>query len=144
MLFRRLALVVVLIGIGTGSGCEKPKPPPPDGTSGVRGVALAPAEPADENGTVPPRQPWTQVRIDAMLVNSPDADYQTKVHTVVDAQGRFEFALNPGTYLIGAYDPERLRGKMLSPMLVKVEPGAFTQIVFDYDKLNVRDVPEGR
>ena len=141
-LLRWLMVWAWLSAAAACAGCGKPQLPPPDGSSGVRGVALAPAEPPGEDGKTPARQPWTGLRVGAMLANSPDADYKTEVRTLVDAQGRFEFALNPGQYLINVFDPERLTGKMSSPMLIKVEPGKFTEIIVDYDKLGlVQKVP---
>ena len=77
-----------------------------------------------------------------MLANSPDADYKTKIRTIADANGAFRLDLNPGEYIIGVYEPTLLKNKLLSPMMVKVEPGRFTEIVIDYDKLNVRDLPK--
>jgi hypothetical protein len=123
------------------TGCSKP-PPPPDGTSGVRGVCLLPAEPPDEAGKVPDRQPWAELDVHATLVNSPDADYKTKFSTHSAADGTFRLELNPGEYIVGVYDSTLLRNKMLSPMHVKVEPGRFTEVVIDYNKLNVRALPD--
>ena len=116
--------------------------PKPDGTSGIRGVCLLPAEAPGEGGKAPGRKPWADLDVHAMLANSPDADYKTKFRTHSAPDGTFRLDLNPGEYLVGVYDPKLLKDKMLSPMHVKVEPGKFTEIVIDYDKLNVRDLPK--
>src|SRR3954463_3330323 len=126
------------------AGCSsKPGPlPQPDGTSGSEGVCLLPEEAPGEDGKVPPRERWAGVEVSATLTNSPDADYDRKFRTTANADGTFRLALNPGTYIVGVYDRERLHNKMLSPLLVKVEAGRFTETVIDYDKLNVRDLPK--
>lgn len=123
------------------TGCSSPPEPKPDGSCGIRGTCLLPAEPADNDGKVPERQPWAGVVVTALRVNSPDADYKTQIRATADAAGEFRLALNPGEYSVGVHDPTLLKNKMLSPMLLKVEAGRFTEVVVDYDKLNVRDLP---
>lgn len=124
------------------AGCAKSPPPPPDGSSSIQGKCLLPAEPPDEDGKAPDRQPWAGVIVTAREVNNPDGNNERQFHTTAGDNGEFKLDLNPGQYLVGLHDPERLAGKMLSPMLVRVEPGKFTDIVLDYDKLNVRDIPQ--
>lgn len=122
------------------AGCSKSPPPPPDGSSGISGICLLPSEPAGEDGKLPPRKRWARLRIEAMLVNSPNAEHAPKTRTISDGTGAFRLVLNPGDYVVGMSDDDLLKNKALSPMIVKVEAGQFTEIVIDYDKLNVRDV----
>lgn len=76
-----------------------------------------------------------------MLVNSPNAEHAPKTRTISDGTGAFRLVLNPGDYVVGVSDDNLLKNKALSPLIVKVEAGRFTEIVIDYDKLNVRDFP---
>jgi hypothetical protein len=138
---RRVCFALLLCALPL-AGCSKPEQPKPDGSSGIKGVCLLPAEPPDADGKVPDRKRWPGLEISAMLVNSPAADFKTKFRTTANPDGTFQLALNPGEYTIGVYDRALLHNKVLSPMLVKVEPGGFTEIVIDYDKLNVRDLPK--
>src|SRR5262245_8573690 len=115
---RTFALLFVALFVG----CSKPEPPP-DGSSGVKGVCYLPAEPAGEDGQVPPRKPWVELDVHAVRINSPEADYKTKIQTLSAADGTFKLNLNPGEYIIGVYEPKLLKNKILSPMTVKVESG---------------------
>lgn len=74
-----------------------------------------------------------------MRVNDPAADGTRSGETVAGGGGEFRLALNPGEYALGVYDADRLSGKTLDPIRVRVEVGRFTEVVIDYDKLNVRE-----
>jgi len=131
---KRLSFVAVAVVLL--AGCGKRPPPTPDGSSGVRGVCLLPA--GDTPGE---RERWVGLQITAREVNNPDADHERVTRAASDERGEFRIPLNPGEYIIGVHDPELLRNKMLSPLTVRVEPGRFAEVVIDYDKLNVRDLP---
>ena len=116
------------------AGCGKPAPVKPDGSSGISGTCLLSAV-----GGAGERQRWASVRVSAVRVNDPTADDTRSGETVAGGQGEFRLALNPGEYMLGVSDTERLSGKSLDPIRVRVEAGKFTEIVIDYDKLNVRN-----
>jgi len=88
------------------------------------------------------RTPWSEVEVFANEVNNPNGNSTRRYQVGTDSKGYFRMPLNPGQYTLGVSDPERLRGKMHSPMLVKVEAGSFTDVTVDYEKLNVRDLPQ--
>ena len=129
-----------LVGAVLVVGCTRPEPPP-DGSCGIAGICLLPAEPPGEDGKVPEREPWVGAEVGALRINSPHADYKTNIRVTSDSTGSCRLPLNPGEYSVGVHDPKLLSGKMLSPLHVKVEAGRFTDVVIDYDKLNVRDIP---
>jgi hypothetical protein len=103
---------------------------------------LLPAEPPDENGNVPDRRRWGGVVVHVSHTNhsSDDPTWNLRYQATADADGRFEIALNPGDYIISPYDPHLLKDMMISPECVKVEAGRFTEVVIDYDKLNMTKV----
>lgn|SRR5262245_7417934 len=138
--FRFAAWVLCLAVLA--AGCSRPAPPKPDGSSGVRGRCLLPAADVAKDGNAAERKRWAGVEVTAHQMNSPYADYDNSYRATADANGEFRLALNPGEYTIGVYDPKLLKNKMLSPISVKVEAGQFTEVVIDYDKLNVRDLPK--
>jgi len=120
------------------TGCTK-KPTEPDGTSGIRGICLLPAEEPDGDGKVPERKRWAGVIITASHtnINSHDPRWTLKFHTTADSSGVYQLALNPGDYLIFPYDSERLKNKAISPFITKVEAGRFTELTIDYDKIKM-------
>lgn len=124
------------------AGCESPPPPPPDGSSGIRGVCLLPAEDPDEDGKVPERRRWPGVIIIASHTNitSKDTCWGREYRATADASGSYTLPLNPGDYLISPHDPERLKGMAITPMVVKVEAGRFADVTIDYDKIQMRPV----
>lgn len=134
-----LRSAAVLLSVALLAGCPKPEERPPDGSSGIYGTCLLPTEPPGEHGKVPARQPWAGGSVTIQRLNSADS---RNLRSPVDEKGAFRMALNPGQYIVGRYEPELLQGKMLSPLIVKVEAGQFTEVVVDYDMLNVRDLPK--
>jgi hypothetical protein len=123
------------------ASCAKAPPPPPDGSCGVQGVCLLEAEPAGDDGRVPDRRPWAGVRVNAREENNPDGNDPHTYSAVTDESGRFRIALRPGRYSVGVHDPDRLAGKMHSPVGFRVEPGKYAEVVLDWDKMHVRDIP---
>ena len=117
------------------TGCSG-KPPEPDGTSGIQGTCVLAAEPGETE-----RKPWAKVEVSAHIQNSKYDGTARTYRVMTDENGAFRLPLIPGEYSVGMSDPERLRGKVHSPMTVKVEAGTFTDVTIDYDKLNVRDLP---
>lgn len=79
------------------------------------------------------------MRVIATRVNDPAADGTRTGEVIAGQRGEFRLALNPGEYILGASDMVRLSGKFSDPIQVRVEPGQFTEVVIDYDKLNVRN-----
>jgi hypothetical protein len=141
---RFLATMCCLLIFGHLAGCDRPEPKP-DGSSGIRGICLLPAEPPGEDGKIPERRPWAGIQVHANRINSAHDDTeQTKPRVMTDANGAYQIALNPGQYLVGVHDPHRLQNKMTSPQNVKVEAGRFTEVTIDYDKINVQDLPKRR
>jgi len=138
----RIFLAACAFSAGLLTGCSKPPPPKPDGSSGISGVCLLPAEPPDENGKVPDRKRWAGVRITVEHANhsSDDPTWGLKYQTTANENGTFEVPLNPGHYLVSPYDPALLKDMAISVIPVKVEPGQFTAIVIDYDKLEMQKV----
>lgn len=121
----------------TKISCDKPAPPPPDGSSGLQGSCLLSAE-----GKAGERQHWPNVRIDFTPSNNGILDTSHLIHAMADEQGRFRVPMNPGEYLVGLSDLVRLKGKAHGYYKVKVEPGRFSEIVIDWDKMNIRDWQE--
>jgi hypothetical protein len=122
------------------TGCSKPKPPPPpDGTSGIQGVCLLPAEPPDPDGKVPELKPWAGVIIVALHTNntSEDATFGLQHQTTADQEGKFKLALSPGDYVVGVNDPKVPNSLANAPVQIKVEPGRYTEMILDHDKLDM-------
>jgi hypothetical protein len=118
------------------AACSKPAPPQPDGSSGVEGTCLLAAVPAEKGEKAPARHPWAGV-----AVNAREAEGSHTFTTTTDMAGRFRLPLNPGEYVVEMHDRVRLMGKTHTPLSVRVEPGSFTEVVVDYDELNVRKTP---
>ncbi len=66
--------------------------------------------------------------------------YGIKYRAKADAAGKFELALHPGAYMVFPYDYERLKGMVISPFIITIESGRFTDFVLDYDKIEMKDV----
>ena len=118
---KRLALALVVVALascgGEGAG---------DGTSGIRGQALAGPQCPVETQTSPcPPVPYEGTVV-ATDVGS-GAEYTVDT----DSNGRFELPLEPGTYevtIVSESSPP-----FAKPQTVTVEPGSFTEIVVSVD-----------
>jgi hypothetical protein len=118
---KRFALAFVLVAVascgGHGAG---------DGTSGIRGQALAgPQCPVETQGSPCPPVPYEGTVV-ATDVES-GADYTVDT----DAQGRFELSLEPGTYEVSIVSDSS--PPFAKPQTVTVEPGSFREIVVSVD-----------
>jgi hypothetical protein len=119
---QRIAIVlvaVVLAACGSDAGAE-------DATSGIRGRASAgPQCPVEVEGSPCPDLPWQGTVI------ATDADSGATSTVTTDAEGRFEFALDPGTYEVtiapGSSPPSA------EAQTVVVEADSFTEIVIAVD-----------
>jgi hypothetical protein len=120
---KRFAPVLVLVAAlalgacgASGSG---------DGTSGIRGQALAgPQCPVEIEGSPCPDRPFEGT---VVATNTEDEDFTVDT----DAQGRFELALAPGTYEVSIVSEDQ--PPFAKPQTVEVQPGAFTRITVAVD-----------
>lgn len=137
---RVTSLAILALSLGICAGCaQKTPPPPPDGTSGIRGVCLLAAEPADKDGKVPERKRWPGAIIDVKHTNisSDDPRWNLEFKATADANGNYQLALNPGDYLVFPQDRVRLKDMGISPFIAKVEPGKYTELNIDYDQIKM-------
>jgi len=119
---QRIAIVlvaVVLAACGSDAGAE-------DATSGIRGQALAgPQCPVEVAGSPCPDLPWQGTVIATAATSGEESTVTT------DAEGRFEFSLDPGTYEVtiapGSSPPSA------ETQTVVVEADSFTEIVVAVD-----------
>jgi carboxypeptidase family protein len=118
---KRLALALVVAALascgGEGAG---------DGTSGIRGQALAgPQCPVETQDSPCPPVPYEGTVVATDVESGAD-------HTVdTDADGRFELPLEPGTYevtIVSESSPP-----FAKPQTVTVEPGSFAEITVSVD-----------
>ena len=114
-----LALVVVALASCGGEGAG-------DGTSGIRGQALAgPQCPVETQASPCPPVPYEGTVVATDVESGAE-------HTVdTDADGRFELPLEPGTYevtIVSESSPP-----FAKPQTVTVEPGSFTEITVSVD-----------
>jgi hypothetical protein len=118
----RLSVLLVLALAGAACGAEAPG----EGTSGIRGRALAaPQCPVEVAGSPCPPAPWEGT----VVATGSDGGAQHTVAT--DAAGRFELPLEPGTYevsIVSETSPPSAK-----PQTVTVEPGSFTEITVSVD-----------
>jgi hypothetical protein len=118
---KRFALVLVAVAVascgGNGSG---------DGTSGIRGQALAgPQCPVEVQGSPCPPVPWEGT------VVATDVDGGAGYTVETDTDGRFELPLEPGTYEISIVSDSS--PPFAKPQSVTVEPGSFAEVTVSVD-----------
>ena len=115
------ALVLVAVAVascgGNGSG---------DGTSGIRGQALAgPQCPVEVQGSPCPPIPYEGT------VVATEVESGTAYTVDTDADGRFELPLEPGTYEVSIVSDTS--PPFAKPQSVTVEAGSFSQITVSVD-----------
>lgn len=94
--------------------------------SGIEGtVLIGPMCPVVQEGQECPDQPYQAI----LTVNSPNGVRIVQVQT--DEQGRFKIPLMPGEYILHPESPNGIPYASEQPF--KVEDGAFTQILVNYD-----------
>ena len=118
---KRFALVLVAVAVvscgGNGSG---------DGTSGIRGQALAgPQCPVEVQDSPCPPVPYEGI------VVATDVDGGAEYTVETDADGRFELPLEPGTYEISIVSDSS--PPFAKPQSVTVEPGSFAEVTVSVD-----------
>jgi hypothetical protein len=118
---KRFALALALVAVatcgGNGSG---------DGTSGVRGQALAgPQCPVEIEGSPCPPVPYEGT------VVATDVESGAEYTVDTDADGRFELPLEPGTYEVSIVSDAQ--PPSAKPQTVTVEPGSFAEITVSVD-----------
>src|SRR5580704_12542282 len=109
------------------TSCSKPEPPKPDGTSGIEGICLLPADSPDKDGKIPDRKRWERVVVIVSHTNigSNDPTWGREYRTTANSAGEYRLELNPGAYLVAVHDPNRLKNMAITPIVTKVEPGRF-------------------
>jgi len=118
---KRFALTLVAVAVascgGAGSG---------DGTSGIRGQALAgPQCPVEIQGSPCPPVPYEGI----VVATDIESDAEFRVDT--DADGHFELRLEPGTYEVSIVSDSS--PPFAKPQTVTVESGAFAEITVSVD-----------
>ena len=118
---KRFALVLLAVAVascgGAGSG---------DGTSGIRGQALAgPQCPVEIEGSPCPPLPYEGTVIATDVESGAEYDVAT------DAEGRFELSLEPGTYEVSIVSDSS--PPFAKPQTVTVDSGSFTAITVSVD-----------
>jgi hypothetical protein len=118
---KRIVPVLVAVALaacgGEGAG---------DATSGIRGQALAgPQCPVEMANSPCPDLPWEGTIV------ATDTSSGDQVTATTDADGRFELALEPGTYEVSIEAGSEL--PFAKPLTVTVEDDAFTEIVVSVD-----------
>ena len=118
---KRFALVLVAVAVASCGGNA-----PGDGTSGIRGQALAgPQCPVEVQGSPCPPIPYEGTVIATDVESGADFTAET------DAEGRFELPLEPGTYevsIVSDTSPPSAK-----PQSVIVESGSFAEITVSVD-----------
>jgi hypothetical protein len=118
---KRFALVLVAGALascgGAGAG---------DGTSGIRGQALAgPQCPVEVQGSPCPDLPYEGT----VIVTDAESGEEFTVET--DSEGRFALSLEPGTYEVSIVS--ETSPPFAKPQTVTVEPGSFNEITVSVD-----------
>jgi hypothetical protein len=118
---KRFALVLVAVAVascgGNGSG---------DGTSGIRGQALAgPQCPVEVQGSPCPPIPYEGTVI------ATDVESGAGYTVETDADGRFELALEPGTYEVSIVSESS--PPFAKPVSVTVQPDTFAEVTVSVD-----------
>jgi hypothetical protein len=118
---KRFALVLVAVALascgGAGAG---------DGTSGIRGQALAgPQCPVETQASPCPPAPYKGTVI------ATDVESGAEYTVDTDEDGRFELPLEPGTYEVSIVS--ETSPPFAKPQTVTVEPGSFTVITVSVD-----------
>jgi hypothetical protein len=117
----RFALVLVAVALascgGAGAG---------DGTSGIRGQALAgPRCPVETQASPCPPFPYEGT----VIVTDAASGEEFTVET--DSEGRFALSLEPGTYEVSIVS--ETSPPFAKPQTVTVEPGSFNEITVSVD-----------
>jgi hypothetical protein len=118
---KRFALVLVAVALAScgGSGAG-------DGTSGIRGQALAgPQCPVEVQGSPCPDLPYEGT----VIVTDAESGEEFTVET--DSEGRFALTLEPGTYEVSIVS--ETSPPFAKPQTVTVEPRSFTEITVSVD-----------
>ena len=114
-----LALVIAAAVSCGGAGAG-------DGTSGIRGQALAgPQCPVEVQGSPCADLPYEGTVIAIDLETGEERTVET------DSEGRFELSLEPGTYEVSIVSESS--PPFAKPQTVTVDPGSFTGIVVSVD-----------
>jgi hypothetical protein len=118
---KRFALVLVAVALascgGEGGG---------DGTSGIRGQALAgPQCPVEVQGSPCPNLPYEGTVI------ATDVESGEEFTAETDSEGRFALSLEPGTYEVSIVS--ETSPPFAKPQTVTVEPDSFTEITVSVD-----------
>ena len=118
---KRFALVLVAVAVASCGGNG-----PGDGTSGIRGQALAgPQCPVEVQGSPCPPVPYEGTVI------ATDVESGAEFTAETDAEGHFELPLEPGTYevsIVSDTSPPSAK-----PQSVIVESGSFAEITVSVD-----------
>jgi hypothetical protein len=120
---KRFALVLVAGALascgGSGAGAG-------DGTSGIRGQALAgPRCPVETQASPCPPVPYEGTVIATDVESGEEFTVET------DSEGRFALSLEPGTYEVSIVS--ETSPPFAKPQTVTVEPGSFTEITVSVD-----------
>jgi hypothetical protein len=118
---KRFALVLVAVALASCGGSAAG-----DGTSGIRGQALAgPQCPVETQASPCPPVPYEGTVI------ATDVESGAEYTVDTDTDGRFELPLEPDTYEVSIVSDTP--PPFAKPQIVTVEPGSFTEITVSVD-----------